>query len=119
MITAPTVLSGLTSLSRNSSSSFLLSGVSSTLLKAMPCNSILSSTLIGSTFLAAGFASGFGSGFLGGGGGGGGGGGVGHKSGVHSLHAAAAAASAGVHALVRMQTVFPTALTTLPSLSVR
>src|ERR1700675_4933977 len=118
MITAPTVLSGLTSLSRKSSSSFLLSGVSSTLLKAMPCNSILSSTLIGSTFLGAGFASGFGAG-LGGGGGGGGGGGFGHKSGVHSWHAAAAAASAGVHALVRMQTVFPTALTTLPSLSVR
>src|SRR5258706_7600290 len=98
----------------------LPSGLSSALSKS---KSASAEKLIfcGSSFSGGALTTGLGGSFAGGfgGGGGGGGGGFGHKSGVHSLHAAAAAASAGVHALVRMQTVFPTALTTLPSLSVR
>src|SRR6185369_12513741 len=109
MITAPIVVRGLTSLARNSSSSFRLSAVISVLLNSIPCNSIFNSTLRGSGF-GAGLASGFASGF--GGTGFGGGGGTGQRSGVHCLQAAAAAARAGVQSLVRTQTVPPTAVTT-------
>src|SRR3972149_6544811 len=108
MITAPILASGLTCLARNASSCFLLSAVSSVLLNAMPCSSILSSTFmnlgLGFGFgFASGLASGFGfgAGLAAGFGFGAGltaGFGFGHRSGVHCLQAAAGAGRAGGHA---------------------
>src|SRR3972149_1485197 len=105
MITAPILASGLTCLARNASSCFLLSAVSSVLLNAMPCSSILSSTFmnlgLGFGFgFASGFGFGFASGFASGFGFGFGAGlaagfGFGHRSGVHCLQAAAGSARGG------------------------